>query len=124
MHIRLRGDDDRSMVFELDTRPIQVLKVTERGSGRGGEMELVWAGHMRVRAERKVRTVDRQWFRVERISTGREGGVMLRSHVDFFSVLTDAGVGIATYHGRVVPLVRMRREGSLNIVGSPGHVSP
>jgi len=49
---------------------------------------------------------------------------MFRPQVDFLPVMSDVGEGVATDHGRVVSLVGMRREGSLNVVGSPGDVSP
>ena len=38
VQVRLGGEDDGGMVFELDTVAFWVLKVTERGSGGGGEM--------------------------------------------------------------------------------------
>ena len=51
---------------------------------------------------------------------------MLRPQVDVLPVVSDVGKGVTTNHGRVVSLllVGVRREGSLNVVGSPGDVSP
>ena len=84
---------------------------------------------MRVWTKGKVRTVNRQWFSVKRISAGRERRVVFRSQVEVFPVLTDVGESIAAHHGRVVPLllllvVVLRVEGRLKGVSSPGDVSP
>lgn len=49
---------------------------------------------------------------------------MFRPKVDLLPVLADVGEGIATDHGRVVPLVVLGGQGRLNVVGSPGDVSP
>ena len=49
---------------------------------------------------------------------------MFRTQVEVFPVLSDVGEGVATYHGRVVSLLGMLVEGSLDVVGSPGDVSP
>jgi hypothetical protein len=126
VHIRLGGEDDGWMVFELDMRPFWMLKVTERSGRRGGEVELIWTTHVWVWTKGKVRAVNRQGFRVKRISARRERRVVFRTQVKIFPVLRDAGVGIAAHHGRVVPLlvVALRREGRLKVVSSPGDVSP
>ena len=49
---------------------------------------------------------------------------MFRPQVEVFPVLSDVGEGVAAHHGRVVSLVVMRMEGRLEVVGSPGDVSP
>ena len=49
---------------------------------------------------------------------------MFRTQVEVFPVLSDVGEGVATYHGRVVSLLGMLVEGSLDVVGSPRDVSP
>jgi len=57
---------------------------------------------------------------------------VFRPQVDFLPVLSDVGEGVATYHGRVLSLlllllvvvVVVGREGSLEVVCSPGDVSP
>ena len=57
------GEHDGRVVFELDT--FWMLKVTERTCGRGGEVVLVRATHVRVRTKRKVRRFHLQSLRVE-----------------------------------------------------------
>jgi hypothetical protein len=49
---------------------------------------------------------------------------VFRPQVDVFPVVSDIGEGVATDHGRVVSLVGVRGEGSLEVVSSPGDVSP
>ena len=50
---------------------------------------------------------------------------MFRSQVEIFPVLTNVGEGVATDHGRVMPLVVGKREESvLEVVSSPGDVGP
>ena len=79
---------------------------------------------MVVGTEGKVGPVDRQRLGVKRITAGRERRVMLRTEVEVFPVLSDVREGIATHHGRVVSLVVMRMKGRLEVVGSPGDISP
>ena len=69
-------------------------------------------------------SVNRQRLGVEGISTGREGRVVFRSKINLLPVRAGVGVGVATDHGRVVSLVVLGGEGSLNVMGSPGDVSP
>jgi hypothetical protein len=123
VHERLRVVDDGWVIFELDTRTFWVLKVTVGGGG-GGDVILVRTTHVGVGTESEMRTVDRQRLGVERIIAGREWRVMFRPQIHVFPVMPDIGEGIATHHGRVVPVVRVRGEGSLEVVGSPGDVSP
>jgi hypothetical protein len=85
---------------------------------------LVWTTHLGVLTEGKMGTVNRQRLGVQGIGAGRERRVVFRPQVDFLSVLSDVGEGVATYHGRVVSLAGMRREGGLKVVGSPGNISP
>jgi len=85
---------------------------------------LVRTTHVGVGTEGKVWSVDRQRLGVKRITAGRERRVMLRTEVEVFPVLSDVREGIATHHGRVVSLVVMRMEGLLEMVSSPGDVSP
>ena len=89
-------------------------------------MVLVRTTHAGVRAEGKVGVVDRQRFGVKRISAGWERRVVFRTEVEVFPILSDVGEGVSTHHGRVVSLVGMgmRMEGSLDVVGSTGDVSP
>ena len=87
-------------------------------------MILVRTTHMGVGTERKVGTVDRQRLGVKRITAGRERRVVLRTEVEVFPVLPDVREGVATHHRRVVSLVVMRMEGRLEVVGSPGDISP
>jgi len=79
---------------------------------------------MGVGTEGKVGPVDRQRLGVKRITAGRERRVVLRTEVEVFPVLSDVREGVATHHRRVVPLVVMRMKGRLEVVGSPGDVSP
>ena len=113
------------MVFELNTGTFLVLKVAVRGGGRSGDvMVLVRTTHVRFRTEGKVGTVHWQSVRVKRVRTGREGGVVFRPQVKIFPVLSNVREGVPTDHGRVMSLVRMRGRSSLNVVSSPGDVSP
>jgi hypothetical protein len=68
----LRREDDGWVIFEFDTRTFWVLKVTVGGGGRRRDVVLVRATHVGVGTEGEVRTIDRQWFGVERIRAGRE----------------------------------------------------
>jgi hypothetical protein len=77
-----------------------------------------------VGTEGKVGTVDRQRLGVKRITARRERRVVFRPHVKVFPVLSDVGERIATHHRRVVSLLEVRREGRLEMVSSPGDVSP
>jgi hypothetical protein len=87
---------------------------------------LVRTTHVGVGTEGKVGAVDRQRLGVNRITAGRERRVVLRTKVEVFPVLSDVREGIATHHGRVVSLVVVvvGMEGRLEVVGSPGDVSP
>ena len=49
---------------------------------------------------------------------------MFRPKVNLLPVMANVGESVATHHGRVVPLVVLGGEGSLDVVGSPGDVSP
>lgn len=124
VHVRLGREDDGGVVFKLDTRAIRMFKVAVGGSGGGRDVELVRATHVRLRSEGEVGTVDRKRVGVKRISTRRERRVMLRPEVNIFPVLTDIWESIATHHRIVVPLVVVRVEGRLKVVGSPGDISP
>jgi hypothetical protein len=113
------------VIFELNAMTFWMLKVTVRRCGRGREMEVVMASHVRIWTKGKVGVVHLQWLRVKRISAGRERRVVFLSEVDVFPVLSDVREGVATDHGRVVSLlVGMRGESRLDVVSSPGDVSP
>ena len=87
-------------------------------------MVLVWTTHARVGTKGKVGAINWQSLGVKRITARRERRAVFRTQVEVFLVLSGIGEGVATYHGCVVSLLGMLMEGGLDVVGSPGDVSP